>query len=427
MTFVISTALVECAPAQYSDPYDPSASQASSVAVSEHSAATQNVGLLPPPVLASAPAASIANLQAPTTERVVNSPVSTGRPNAPGRTSLEMISPQAQAHINYALNLAERGAVQSAQAEFVIALDLIADALDADTWSSSREHARAVQAGLTAIEEARDFVPADTPHNVVINLAQLAATHQTPVLKNIDAARMTRAEVLQRYHSYAAQQLAFGGGRSAIASSALYGLGRAECVTTAGAGSRNPLGAPNAMALYQAALLINPQNYMASNELGVLMARYGDLDGAADQLTRSLAIKPQVETWHNLAAVYRGMGQAEKAEQAEQEREKLVVAARSGGAVGDTSTDLGSRPALQLVDADTFAASTTPYGFDGPAGSSNTAASVAQHDSMGKRLIAKLNPWQKADKPQQNADMPQSSQRVDPSRVDDAAGRAQYK
>ena len=83
-----------------------------------------------------------------------------------GRTSLEMITPQAQAHINYALNLAERGAVHSAQSEFIMALDLIADALDADSRDTTRSHARAVKAGLKAIEETKDFVPADTANDI---------------------------------------------------------------------------------------------------------------------------------------------------------------------------------------------------------------------------------------------------------------------
>lgn len=343
------------------------------------------------------------------------------------RTSLEVIAPQAQAHIDYALNLAERGAVQSAHAEFIVALDLIADAMDADTNNASRAHARAVQAGLTAIEETKDFVPSDTPHDIEINLAQLASIHRTPVLKNIDVSRMTRAQALQHYHTYATQQLAFAGGRSAIASSALYGLGRSECVTTAGASSRNPLGAPNAMALYQAALLVNPQNYMASNELGVLMARYGDLNNAADQLVHSLSIKPQVETWHNLAAVYHRMGQPEKAEQAEMEREKLLTAPHTDGTVAVVSADLGARPPLQWVDVDTFAATATPYGLDGPTVTSNKSAPIAQRDSLGKRMIAKLNPWSKAGSPQQNTDMTQLNPESDPSRCAEADRRTLLK
>jgi tetratricopeptide (TPR) repeat protein len=401
VTLICGASLVECALAQHPSTNAFGANPATSVAV-----------------VASHPAVSGDSDQYRST-----------RTAAPGeRTSLEMIAPQAQAHIDYALNLAERGAVQSAQAEFTMALDLIADAVDADTRNTARAHARAVQAGLTAIAETKDFVPADTPHNVVINLAQLTATHQTPVLKGIDVSRMTRAEALQRYHTYATQQLAFAGGRSAIASAALYGLGRSECVTTAGASGRNPLGAPNAMALYQAALLVDPQNYMASNELGVLMARYGDLDSAANQLTHSLSIKPQMETWHNLAAVYRRMGQTEKADQAEREREKLQAAPHNTVASAKDSTDLGARAPIQWVDNDAFAATATPNGLDGPAADSNKAKSIAQNDSLGKRWIARLNPWAKNDKPQQqNTDSTQSSQKTDPSRGSEPNSRTLFK
>jgi tetratricopeptide (TPR) repeat protein len=333
-----------------------------------------------------------------------------------------MIAPQARAHIDYALNLAERGAVKSAQAEFIAALDLIADALDADTRNTERAHARAIQAGMTAIEETGDFVPSDTPHNVIINLAQLAATHHTPVLKNIDVSRMTRAEALQRYHTYATQQLAFGGGHSAIASSALYGLGRAECVTAAGASIRRPLGAPNAMAVYQAALLVDSQNYMAANELGVLMVRFGDLPGAADQLEHSISIKPRVETWHNLATTYERMGQTEKAQQAEHERQKLLAAPRTN-AVANDSTDLGARTNLRWIDTDTFAATATPYGLDGPPARANKSAPVAQRDSLGKRWVAKWNSWSKTEKPYQNPDKPPTAQKTDPPCGNDADGR----
>jgi tetratricopeptide (TPR) repeat protein len=429
MTLISSVAVVNGVSAQNSSTYLSGSNQRSSiVVVSDHPTATDDKRYSTPTIPSAAASAGYSNQQTPFGERAGNALASAGRPSGPAeRTSLEMIAPQAQAHIDYALNLAERGAVQSAQDEFTIALDLIADALDADTRNATRAHARAVQAGLTAIGETKDFVPADTPHNVVINLAQLAATHQTPVLRNIDVSQMTRAEALQRYHSYATQQLAFAGGRSAIASSALYGLGRAECVTTTGASGRNRLGAPNAMALYQAALFVDPQNYMASNELGVLMARFGDLDSAAGQLEHSLSIKPQAETWHNLAAVYRRMGQLEKAEQADREREKLVAAPRSAGSVAKDSTDLASRPQLQWVDSDTFAATATPYGLDGPAVSSNKPASIAQRDSLGKRLISKLNPWPKANSPQPNSDTTQLSQKADPSRSGETDGRTLFK
>jgi tetratricopeptide (TPR) repeat protein len=346
-----------------------------------------------------------------------------------GRTSLDIIAPQAQAHVDYALNLAERGAVQSAQAEFIAALDLVADALDADTGNAARAHARAAKAGLTALRETKDFVPSDTPHDIEINLSQLATTHQTPVLKKVDTRGMSRAEALQRYHTYATQQLTFAGGRSSIASSALYGLGRAETVTTAGASTRNPLGSPNAMAFYQAALQVDPQNYMASNELGVLMARYGDLEGAGAQFTHSISVKPQAETWHNLATVYRRMGQPESANRADQEREKLLAAQRNQPETAVNAADLAARPTVKWVDAETFAASSTPYEYDKPTGNSKSSIAVAQKDSLGKRLISKLTPWSKTDKAQtaSTTDTAQPSQKPDSAQGSDAEGRSLFK
>ena len=346
---------------------------------------------------------SPSNLPTPVDGAVSKTSYSIARPNVSSdRTSHDVVAPQAQAHINYALNLAERGAVQSARSEFIIALDLIADALDADTHNHSREHARAVKAGLTAIEETKDLVPSDTPHDIEINLAQLSATHQTPVLRSVDTSHLTRAEALQRYHSYATQQLALAGGHSAIASSALYGLGRAESLTGPGASAHNPLGGPNAMALFHAALIVRPQNYMAANELAVLSARYGDLNAAETQLVHSLSIQPRAETWHNLAAVYRRKGQIEKAERAEFARKELIAAARGEGPAAEDSTDLGSRPVLRCVEVDDFAKSGAPEVLDGPPHSSNPAA---KQNSLGKRLISKLIPWQQDNKPSQVKDV----------------------
>ena len=422
---VVGASLVECLLAQAADS-GPSDTQPAStiVVVSHRSMSGENLQVTR---LASRPtASSVARAQsAPTATNATTPGAQSVVDDA--RTSLQVIAPQAQAHINYALNLAERGAVQSAQAEFTMALTLIADALDADAKNSPRAHARAAQAGLTAIKETKDFVPADAPHDIEINVAQLAATHQTPILRGVDTTALTRADALQRYHTYATQQLAFAGGQSTIASQALYGLGRAECVTTAGAGTRNRLGSPNAMAFFQAALLVDPQNYMASNELGVLMARFGDLESAAGQLSHSLTIKPQAETWHNLATVFRRMGESELADQADQERATLLAATRNGSIRGGNSTDLASRPTMQWVDNDTFAASASPYSFDGPAVSSSKPAPVAKQESFGKRLMAKVIPRWNADKSHSSTDLTKLSSKTAPSPVGATEGRSLFK
>ena len=162
-----------------------------------------------------------------------------------------------------------------------------------------------------------------------------------------------------------------------------------------------------------AALQVDPQNYMASNELGVLMARYGDLEGAGAQFTHSISVKPQAETWHNLATVYRRMGQPESANRADQEREKLLAAQRNQPDTAVNAADLAARPTVKWVDAETFAAASTPYEYGKPAGNSKNAVAVAQKDSLGKRLISKLTPWSKTDtaQPASTTDTAQPSQK----------------
>lgn len=349
-------------------------------------------------VLSSSVGKSAAQKVAPpstSASRIIEQIANSGR-----RTSLEVITPRAQAHIDYALDLAQRGAVDSAQAEFRTALELVADALDADTNNTARAHARAAKAGLTAIAEAKDFVTTDSVYDVEINLSQFATIHRTPVLKELDATKLTRATALQRYHSFATTQLAFAGGHSEIASSALYGLGRAESTTTAGSGVHNPLGGPNAIAFYQASLIVNPQNYIASNELGVLMARYGDLSAAQEQFIHSLTVHPQPETWHNLAAVLRANGQNDKAAQADLEREKLIAANRENGSATVGTNGVPTRPMVQWVEPEAFAATSTPYGLDGPAIDSSTPGKAAapQTGSIGTRMIAKLTSWPRSSK-----------------------------
>jgi hypothetical protein len=73
---------------------------------------------------------------------------------------------------------------------------------------------------------------------------------------------------------------------------------------------------PKAMVLYQAALVVDQNNPLAANELGVLLARIGRYEEAAGWLEYSVALSPEPATWHNLAVVQSQLGQVERAEQA---------------------------------------------------------------------------------------------------------------
>ena len=80
-----------------------------------------------------------------------------------------------------------------------------------------------------------------------------------------------------------------------------------------------PAAEPKAMVYYQAAMLAYPKNFMAANDLGVLLARCGNYSDARTMLEHSLSLCPQSATWHNLAVVYGQLGQTVLARRADQQ------------------------------------------------------------------------------------------------------------
>jgi tetratricopeptide (TPR) repeat protein len=70
------------------------------------------------------------------------------------------------------------------------------------------------------------------------------------------------------------------------------------------------------MVFYQAALLVNVENHLASNDLGVLLAQAGRYEDARMALEHSLALHQGSTGWHNLAKVYQNLGQNDLARRA---------------------------------------------------------------------------------------------------------------
>ena len=62
------------------------------------------------------------------------------------------------------------------------------------------------------------------------------------------------------------------------------------------------------MAFYQAAVMVDPKNFMAANELGVILAQCGKLKSASKALSYSASLHRRSETFHNLAVVYGKLG-----------------------------------------------------------------------------------------------------------------------
>ena len=95
------------------------------------------------------------------------------------------------------------------------------------------------------------------------------------------------------------------------------------------AGKPNPeIVAPEAKAIvfFQAAILVCPRNYMAANDLGVLLAHSGDCTGARRVLEHSVLVCRCAENLNNLSVVYRQVGQQRLAELAAEKAQAAKAA-----------------------------------------------------------------------------------------------------
>lgn len=275
-------------------------------------------------------------------------PLASAEPRRERSEQLEHVAQQADRQTRHGCELAGRGAYFAARSEFLAALKLVAEGLDAEQRTDA--HSRALQAALTAMSEAEDFLPNASRLEGTTDLARTVAMHATPVLKDRveNVAPMT---ALSSYLTFAQEQFAAAADHEVAGSMALHALGKLHCAMARAKSGLVPSAETKAMVFYQASLLVYPSNFMAANDLGVLLARNGNNNGARAMLERSLALRQQSTTWRNLAVVYRQLGQAAAAQQAERQAGLLEQAeiARRKQTLGTANTK------VQWTDSQTFA------------------------------------------------------------------------
>jgi tetratricopeptide (TPR) repeat protein len=188
-------------------------------------------------------------------------------------------------------------------------------------------HSQALAAGLKALDESDDFVARGNTFESDLNVARIAGVHRTPVVRT-DPQEITPREALQRYYTYAQQQLATSVGTEPVGSAALSGFGKLYTVLARDQSTEVLAAQAKAMTLHQAALVVDKNNAAAANELGVLLAQMGNLQDAQAWLQHSVSLAPQAATWHNLAVVHERLGQNDLAQQARSH--EATVAQRSG-------------------------------------------------------------------------------------------------
>jgi tetratricopeptide (TPR) repeat protein len=223
--------------------------------------------------------------------------------------------------------LAQRGAVYAARTEFVQVLRRVAQAKD--MAANCDEHSQALAAGLRALDEAEDFVPAGVQLEAELDVRATASSHRTPVIAESTDKLLPHVAV-KLYHDYAREQLAKAVAGEQAGSMALYGLGRIDA-QLAERKDDDVRFVRDAMTMYAAALAACPNNHLAANELGVLECRTGRPAEAARLFERTIDVAPTATAYHNLAVAQQKLGQHGNAQANEQESQRLAALERAGG------------------------------------------------------------------------------------------------
>jgi hypothetical protein len=260
---------------------------------------------------------------------------------------MQAVAQRAIQMADHASATAQRGMFFSARTELLQALQLVAQSLDVQEGGT--HHTAALTAGLTALEEARDFSAGSNRPGDASNIAVVTANHRTPLLRGIANAPSSAVVAQQQYLGYAQSQFALAAGGVPAASLVLYRLGRLQTAMATHDADSMGLHSPQSIVFHQAALAADGGNWLAANELGVLYARYGQLAEARQLLVHSVTVHPHVEGWHNLAVVHRRLGETDLAQRAQAEQQFLVQKpTKSAESAGNT---------VRWVDPKTFAAS----------------------------------------------------------------------
>ncbi|HEY2881995.1 MAG TPA: hypothetical protein VGJ15_06165 [Pirellulales bacterium] len=290
---------------------------------------------------------------APTDDATANDPSAFG-PSTPS-PELTAISQRAEQAARRGFDLAERGALYSARSQFESALRMMAEALDAQRNTTA--HVRALGAGLRAIQEVGDFAPRTARADTELNLPLIVTAHHTPVLKHANFDCVTVAEAQRMYLTYAQQQLALAGGDLSVASLALHGLGKICIAPAEMHGPPETLADAKAVVFFQAALMIEPNNFMAANELGVRLARFGKWNDAKQALEHAVAISDAPTSWRNLAVVNDRLGDSQNAAAARRGADSAVAKLQQNG-----NPAAGANYPIQWVDPETFATTNSMTG-----------------------------------------------------------------
>ena len=184
-----------------------------------------------------------------------------------------------------------------------------------------------------------------------IDVATTLAAHRTSVLDAQSAGNMPGVIAMQQYYAFAQDRLAAASGGAPAASQALYALGKIYMALADESMSAKRLQGAKAIAFHQASMMVDPTNHAAANELGVLLARFGQLKEARSVLQHSVSVRPLTETWHNLSVVHQRLGEVDLSNQSRLEWQRAEQQAQTSPGLGGSSVN----STVTWVDPQTFA------------------------------------------------------------------------
>ncbi len=171
---------------------------------------------------------------------------------------------------------------------------------------------------------------------------------------------------------------------------ALRSLGKLHAAMAEKGSSEIALPEAKAITFFQAALLVCPRNYLAANDLGVLLAHKNDYQAARVAFEHSARVCPCAENLGNLSAVYRQLGDLRAAGLAGRDAEaaKAAEAARqrsnyrcAGGAVQLVDPSVMAKPGTQWTDLPVRSAAQAS-GTQGPATGASGQSAVPAASPM---------------------------------------------
>ena len=220
-----------------------------------------------------------------------------------------------------------------------------------DLMSNSYRSEPTWYAASKAMSEAEDFSTAQRLTSDSDFLRRVILSHETPVLKDVDAATLAPLAAAQHYRQYAEEKLIEAAQGHPWASEVAYALGRSYQAQAdlAEVGSQQNL-RWRAITLYRGARGIAPTNALATNQLGFVLLQMDRPADAREALVASINACPSLTAYENLVEASRRAGDAGTAnwamQQAQSFRYTLPVASDA--------------PAFVELDPRTFAA-LSPY------------------------------------------------------------------